>query len=246
MMSRILILITFLPAFLIAQETKKITKTDDNTGIKEIYYVLKSNKSLRHGNYKKYGFNQKLAEEGFYKNGQKDSIWYEYSWSGKKLRSTGLYSEDNKIGVWEYYDFQENLEQKYDYTKNELVYSKTDEKDKDKIYKIINGFDTIQTILDRPPIYLGGIGAITDFIVKNIYYPEEAIENNISGEVLVIFTIKSDGEICNYRVSKGIGFHCDEEALRIVKKIPENWFPGVFKGSYVNVEYELPINFYLH
>jgi TonB family protein len=82
-------------------------------------------------------------------------------------------------------------------------------------------------------------------VLKNIVYPEQAKENGISGKVYITFTIDSNGKTSNHRVTKGIGSGCDEEALRVVKEIPDNWIPGLMGGQSVNIEYILPISFAL-
>jgi protein TonB len=56
--------------------------------------------------------------------------------------------------------------------------------------------------------------------------------------------INKDGSISDCKVARGIGYGCDEEALRIVKNMP-NWNPGKQNGKTVNVSYILPIVFEL-
>ena len=46
-------------------------------------------------------------------------------------------------------------------------------------------------------------------------------------------------------MTKGFDSGCNEEALRAVKEIPDNWFPRLLGGQSVNVEYFLPISFTL-
>jgi hypothetical protein len=53
--------------------------------------------------------------------------------------------------------------------------------------------------------------------VVTLKYPEKAIENNISGEVIVELDQDKNGILSNPVVIKGIGYGCDEEALRVVK-----------------------------
>ena len=47
-------------------------------------------------------------------------------------------------------------------------------------------------------------------------YPAQAEQNNIQGTVVVIFDIDSNCTYVNIRIEKGIGFGCDEEAIRLV------------------------------
>ena len=48
-------------------------------------------------------------------------------------------------------------------------------------------------------------------------YPEQARENQIEGNVWVEFDIGKDGTPFNHEVVSGIGYGCDEEALRVVE-----------------------------
>jgi protein TonB len=83
-----------------------------------------------------------------------------------------------------------------------------------------------------------------DFLRKNLQYPNEARDKNISGKVIVKFVIDTEGNIKNAEVIRGIGAGCDEEALRVVRKMPR-WKPGHQNGKAVNVFFHLPVSFVL-
>ena len=68
-------------------------------------------------------------------------------------------------------------------------------------------------------IYPGGKNAIQEFIKKNLSYPKEALNHQIEGDVIVKYKVNSLGNIINTSVIKGIGYGCDQEAIRIVKKL---------------------------
>ena len=90
------------------------------------------------------------------------------------------------------------------------------------------------------PEFPGGEQAMMDFVAKNVKYPKEAMEKEISGRVLVSFVVEKDGSINETEVVKGIGGGCDEEAVRVVKAMPK-WKPGKEKGKAVRVSFMLPI-----
>jgi TonB family protein len=48
-------------------------------------------------------------------------------------------------------------------------------------------------------------------------YPGKAQENNISGTVVVLFDIDSNCRLVNIRIEKGIGYGCNEEAIKALK-----------------------------
>ena len=94
------------------------------------------------------------------------------------------------------------------------------------------------------PQFPGGDQAMMDFVAKNVQYPEEAKEKEISGRVMVGFIVEKDGSISDVKVVKGIGGGCDEEAVRVVKAMPK-WKPGKEKGKPVRVSYMMPFTFKL-
>jgi len=70
--------------------------------------------------------------------------------------------------------------------------------------------------LIKRPTYLGGKKAMSEFIQKNIIYPEEALKAKVEGMVMVYIDIDITGSVVKTRVKKKLGFGCDEEAIRVV------------------------------
>ena len=102
----------------------------------------------------------------------------------------------------------------------------------------------IYQIVEQMPEFPGGEEAIREFVAKNIQYPQKAIDAGAYGRVFVGFVIEPDGSVSNVTLLRGIGFGCDEEAMRVVKMMPK-WKPGMQKGEAVRVSYMIPINFKL-
>jgi TonB family protein len=98
--------------------------------------------------------------------------------------------------------------------------------------------------VDNPPSFVGGMKAWGEYLKANLKYPDEARKNNVTGRVIVSFTILKSGDITDVRVLKGIGSGADEEAIRVLKESPK-WTPGMIKGKPVNVAFTLPISFQL-
>jgi TonB family protein len=82
------------------------------------------------------------------------------------------------------------------------------------------------------------------FIGSQIRYPSDAQRANIQGKVFVKFVVQSDGEIGRIEILKGIGFGCEEEAVRVLAKMPK-WKPGMQNGKPVAVYYTMPVAFRL-
>ena len=82
------------------------------------------------------------------------------------------------------------------------------------------------------------------FLNRNIKYPEIATEMGITGRVIVQFVIHKSGKVLNVKILRGIGGGCDEEAIRVIKLMPD-WNPGIYKNELVSVLYTIPIDFSL-
>jgi TonB family protein len=57
-----------------------------------------------------------------------------------------------------------------------------------------------------------------DAIYSKLVYPEQARAANITGFVTIELTVTGNGDTKNLSVAKGLGYGCDEEALRIMKE----------------------------
>ncbi|MFN8352818.1 MAG: TonB family protein [Spirosomataceae bacterium] len=92
--------------------------------------------------------------------------------------------------------------------------------------------------------FVGGWGEFRKFLEKNLKYPPMAQRSGVEGKVVLTFVVSKTGEISGIELLKGIGFGCDEEAVRVVKLMP-HWSPGKQSGRPVPVKFTLPITFAL-
>jgi protein TonB len=69
----------------------------------------------------------------------------------------------------------------------------------------------------QQPKYPGGKKALDDFIKSNLVYPEEALKQRVEGSVTVNYDVDVFGKVSDAKVIHGIGYGCDEEALRVTK-----------------------------
>jgi periplasmic protein TonB len=102
----------------------------------------------------------------------------------------------------------------------------------------------IFTVVEESPSFPGGDEARIRFLTENIKYPQIARESSISGTVYVTFVVERNGNVTDVRVLRGIGGGCDEEAVRVIKAMP-NWSPGKQRGKPVRVQFNMPIKFTL-
>lgn len=85
--------------------------------------------------------------------------------------------------------------------------------------------DSVYTEVDAESAPVGGLAALTEAAT----YPNEAAANDITGRVYVQATVNADGTVRTAELVRGIGYGCDEEALRVVRNA--SFEPGQRDGE---------------
>ncbi|MEI6764337.1 MAG: TonB family protein [Bacteroidota bacterium] len=129
--------------------------------------------------------------------------------------------------------------------------------DTSSIIDIGGGEDVDKPVIEKPkgddkpfiwveemPKFPGGDEERVKFLSNNISYPKIAREMGIQGPVYLNFVVNENGKITDLKVIRGIGGGCDEEALRVIKNMPD-WSPGRQNGVAVKVMLSMAINFRL-
>ena len=104
--------------------------------------------------------------------------------------------------------------------------------------------ETPFTVVEQPPDFPGGDEERVKFLRNNIRFPQMAREAGIQGTIYVTFVVSRSGKISNVKILRGIGGGCDEEAIRVIKMMPD-WKPGKQNGQAVPVQFNMPIKFTL-
>jgi len=100
-------------------------------------------------------------------------------------------------------------------------------------------------VAEKMPQFPGGEVEMMKFIRDNLKYPGRAQEAGVTGRVVVNFVVGRDGKITHIKIVRGIGSGCDEEAIRVLEKMPP-WTPGEMGGKAVPVYFTFPIQFRLN
>ena len=96
---------------------------------------------------------------------------------------------------------------------------------------------------DEKPTFDGGdLMKFVYWVSAQVKYPEEAIEKDISGRVLVEFFVEKDGSVTFSQVLKSPHEILSNEVERVIKLSPK-WTPASVKGEAVKVKYAIPVNF---
>lgn len=99
--------------------------------------------------------------------------------------------------------------------------------------------DVIFVPFEKGPKLIGGL----ESLYKQIEYPRKARLAGIEGTVIVQFIVNRQGKVTGAEVIRGIGGGCDNEALRVVKKM--KFEPARQRERYVPVKMNIPIKFQL-
>lgn len=69
------------------------------------------------------------------------------------------------------------------------------------------------------PEFPGGKDELKKYIRDNLQYPELAKQNGIEGIVHLSAEIDDNGNVLKILIYKGLGYGCDEEAIRLISNI---------------------------
>jgi len=187
------------------------------------------------GKYKSWYVDGGLKESGEYSHNGKTKLWRYWKPNGKVDRE-GFYMDDMMNGEWKWF-FDNGLVSSIEFYKD------------DKMINFhhfgLEGKELINdTVYQVYPKYVGGKKARVIFLKNNVNYPQRMIDKGISGTVIVSFVIEKDGSISGARVSKSVHTELDNEALRVINRMP-NWIPGKSHNRPVRVGFNMPVRFIL-
>lgn len=99
--------------------------------------------------------------------------------------------------------------------------------------------------VETAPEFQGGTRALAKFLGSALRYPAKARESKTQGKVYIGFVVEKNGTLTDFKVIKGIGNGCDEEAIRVLKLSPA-WKPGMAEGKPVRTSYVQPITYQIN
>jgi protein TonB len=105
---------------------------------------------------------------------------------------------------------------------------------------------------DIMPEFPGGEDGLISYITSNTNYPPSAIKDSISGTVIIVFVVDTNGAVNKIRFFQGLREDIENECIRMLEGMPK-WKPGstvaeARKGYYrkfIPVHYSLRLNFTL-
>ena len=79
----------------------------------------------------------------------------------------------------------------------------------------------------------GGVPGWKKYLNHNLHYPDKAVDNEIQGDVVVLFRIDDQGNTSDYKVVSGpTKGGLREEAIRVIRESGK-WVPAIQNGKNV-------------
>jgi len=108
---------------------------------------------------------------------------------------------------------------------------------------VVHDIDLIYFIPDEKAKFPGGEKAFDEFLLKNLNYPQDALDRFVQGTVFVVVTLDVEGNVVKAECAgKKIGYGLEEEAERVLMASPR-WMPARHGGNTVKSKLSLPITF---
>ena len=85
------------------------------------------------------------------------------------------------------------------------------------------------------PEFPGGINEFYKYVAKNFKSP-----NSAKGKINIAFVVETDGSLKDFKITEGINYDMNVEALRVLFNSPR-WIPGKVDGKEDRVKYSIPI-----
>ncbi len=109
--------------------------------------------------------------------------------------------------------------------------------------KVEEDWDKTFTKVEIESEYPGGSSAWQRYLNKNLRYPQDAIDNEIQGTIVVQFIVDKEGNVSDVEAISGPK-ELRDEAVRVIKKSGK-WTPAVQNGRQVKSYKKQPITFRL-
>ncbi|SMO76635.1 TonB family C-terminal domain-containing protein [Saccharicrinis carchari] len=145
----------------------------------------------------------------------------------------GAFKNNQKYGRWAYFSLDGVFEFEYDYNTHKVIKISTRQ--------------TPEEYMETPILFHGSPIIPYLYMVRNIYYPTEAKNKNISGKVVLAININKKGEVTSLYLKEKLHPLLDKEVMKVAKTMPAHWqwIPATYHGQNISGEYLIDIEFEL-
>lgn len=102
----------------------------------------------------------------------------------------------------------------------------------------------VYNTVDEAATFPGGTEELSNYLTKNIKYPDDARLRNLEGKVIVAFIIEKDGSLSDVHAVRSPNASLSKEAIRVIATSPK-WQPAKVAGQAVRMNSAIPVDFKL-
>ena len=151
----------------------------------------------------------------------------------------GAAANGKRIGKWQFYNRQHELELTFDYDSSRIAYSHPDT----ARYLVWQNEAWVLKHPVRPPHILGSTDQRLKELLGQLRYPVSALQQQLQGTVVIGYTVAPDGHSRDYTVENSLSPDCDQEVWRALQKLPDTWIPAVYGGRPVATRFYVSARF---
>ena len=251
----ILCTLTFSPIF--SQKTVKVTSSRDQKI--ETYYVLDTNRKMKHGKYLltwDANLYKSIIEEGNYDNDNKDGVWKayypfegQYDKNDTRVHYLTTYKDNKKNGLFVEFGYGKDTIEVGEFLANKRsgIWRKY------KNGKLVGkyNFDTNDNLADKIEIKKQGSYKLPTLIKDNLnlylinnFHPiNHKKVKRLFGIVEVTMTIEKNGSVENVIVKGAEYPELEKEFVSVLKSTYGLWKPALKNAEQVTVDIAIPIKF---
>lgn len=89
---------------------------------------------------------------------------------------------------------------------------------------------------------IDGFNTYRKYLKEKLIYPQQALDSAIEGKVTIEFIVTASGVLKDFKIKKGIGYGCDEEAIRLIKE-GSRWEAAEENGISVEKKMQIKVKF---
>lgn len=161
------------------------------------------------------------------------------------IDTSGYYRNGKRYGEWGVMASNQQLLNALFYRDGQLIATKDSNQVNLEIAKQVDSLEKNTKIFAKVEVeseFPGGAGSWSKYMRNNLRYPEESLDNNIMGDVIIQFIVDKQGYVTDVGLTKSAEYYLDKEALRLISNSPP-WQPAMQDGRPVKSYKKQPVYF---
>ncbi|WP_143434936.1 energy transducer TonB [Hymenobacter roseosalivarius] len=156
-----------------------------------------------------------------------------------KLEQGATSTDGKRIGKWNFYNSQEQLELTFDYDSSRISFTREDT----TRYWVRADEQWQLKRLARAPRPIGSMDKRMLDLISTLRYPVSALARKLQGTVVVSYTVTPTGQTADFTIESSMSPECDREVFQRLQALPDNWIPAIYRGRPTTSRFYLSVRF---